>query len=63
MTSPSGDGITDTTPQQGDDADELRARLQSIEEQPLDERADDYAQVHAQLQALLEGSDLGDTRG
>lgn len=63
MTSASGDGITDNTPQQGDDAEALRSRLQSIEEKSLDERADDYAQVHSQLQALLEGSDLGENRG
>jgi hypothetical protein len=48
---------------QGDDADELRARLSAIEEQPLDQRADDYAQLHAQLQSLLEGSDTRDNRG
>ena len=64
LTSPSGDGIpNDISSSQGDDAEELRSRLQSIEERPLGERADDYAQVHAQLQALLEGSDIGDTRG
>lgn len=63
MTSPSGDGIIETSPDQGDDAEELRSRLASIEERPVGERADDYAQVHAQLQALLEGSDVGDTRG
>lgn len=48
---------------QGDDAEELLARLSTIEEQPLGERADDYAQVHSQLQSLLEGSDTGDNRG
>jgi hypothetical protein len=48
---------------QEDDADELRARLSAIEEQPLDQRADDYAQLHAQLQGLLEGADTRDDRG
>ncbi|MET0989225.1 MAG: hypothetical protein ABWY54_01120 [Glaciihabitans sp.] len=64
MSSLPGDGIADgVTPDQGDDAQELRARLQGIEDLPLDQRADEYAQVHAQLQSLLEGSDIGDDRG
>jgi hypothetical protein len=56
------DAVAGGTPQ-GDDADALRARLTAIEEQPLDQRADDYAQLHAQLQGLLEGADTRDNRG
>jgi hypothetical protein len=64
MTSLPGDGIADgVSSEQGDDEQELRARLHSIEDLPLDQRADEYAQVHAQLQGLLEGSDIGDARG
>jgi hypothetical protein len=43
------------------DADALRERLSQIEEQPLEERADAFAQVHSQLQTLLEGNDTGGT--
>lgn len=35
----------------------LVARLDVIEEQPLDSRADAYAQLHAELQRRLEGDD------
>ena len=40
-----------------EDADALRERLSQIEEQPLEERAEAFAQVHSQLQSLLEGND------
>lgn len=37
--------------------DALLQRLGLIEDQPLGERADAYARVHAELHAHLEGSD------
>lgn len=37
--------------------DALVQRLGLIEDQPLHERAEAYARVHAELQAHLEGSD------
>jgi hypothetical protein len=37
--------------------DALVPRLRVIEEQPLDQRATAYAQVHDQLKSRLEGSD------
>jgi len=37
--------------------DALLQRLGLIEDQPLDERADAYARVHAELHSHLEGSD------
>ncbi|WP_426623367.1 hypothetical protein ACPPVW_12075 [Leifsonia sp. McL0607] len=40
-----------------DDGDALVARLDLIEDQPLAERADAYAQLHESLQARLEDSD------
>jgi hypothetical protein len=42
---------------EADDADAIRERLSQIEAQPLEERADAFAQVHSQLQSLLEGND------
>ncbi|PRY68646.1 hypothetical protein B0I08_104350 [Glaciihabitans tibetensis] len=41
----------------GEDADALRERLSQIDELPLGERADEFAQLHGQLQSLLEGND------
>ena len=38
--------------------DGLLPRLQVIEEQPLDQRAAAYAQVHDELKARLEGGDV-----
>jgi hypothetical protein len=40
-----------------DDQDALRDELSRIDELPLEQRADAFAQVHAQLQSLLEGND------
>lgn len=40
-----------------DDGDALVARLELIEDQPLAERADAYAQLHEALQSRLHGSD------
>ncbi|MFB2583162.1 hypothetical protein ACEXQD_18085 [Herbiconiux sp. P15] len=37
--------------------DALVPRLRVIEEQPLDQRASAYAQVHDELKSRLEGSD------
>jgi hypothetical protein len=39
------------------DEDGLVARLDVIEEQPLDVRAEAYAQLHDQLRRTLEGED------
>lgn len=39
------------------DAEELLARLDVIEQQPLADRADAYAQLHEQLRRTLEGGD------
>jgi hypothetical protein len=41
--------------------DALVPRLRVIEEQPLDQRATAYAQVHDQLKSRLEGSDATGT--
>jgi hypothetical protein len=38
--------------------DALVSQLAVIEAQPLDDRAASYAQLHDQLQARLEGTDL-----
>lgn len=40
-----------------EDADALRSRLALIENQPLDQRAENYTHVHDALQATLEGAD------
>ena len=42
---------------QDGDTDALLSRLNLIEDQPLEERAVSFAQVHDQLQAILEGGD------
>lgn len=39
------------------DTDGLLSRIRLIEDQPLDQRAVAFAQLHEQLQAALEGSD------
>jgi hypothetical protein len=39
------------------DTDALLSRLRVIEDQPLDQRAAAFAQVHDELQATLEGRD------
>ncbi len=47
--------MSDTT-DSGDTA-ALLSRLKLIEDQPLEQRAASFAQVHEELQATLEGSD------
>lgn len=39
------------------DTSALLSRLKLIEDQPLEQRAAAFAQVHEELQATLEGSD------
>lgn len=46
-----------------DDEKSLVPRLTVIEEQPLDQRAVAYSQIHDRLQQTLEGSDVGGTHG
>ncbi|WP_382307013.1 hypothetical protein [Herbiconiux sp. UC225_62] len=41
----------------------LVPRLRLIEEQPLDQRATAYAQVHDELKARLEGGDASPSDG
>ena len=41
------------------DDDGLLSRLRVIEDQPLDQRAEAYVQLHDELTARLEGSDHG----
>lgn len=43
------------TVHEGDDG--LLSRLRLIEERPLEERADAYARIHAELAEVLEGQD------
>jgi hypothetical protein len=45
---------TDRTP---DEANPLATRLRSIEEQPLDTRAEALAELHDELRAMLEAGD------
>lgn len=40
------------------DDDSLVSRLRVIEDQPLESRADAYAQLHEELSAVLEGGDI-----
>jgi hypothetical protein len=40
-----------------DESDALLSRLNLIDDQPLEERAASFAQVHDQLQSALEGND------
>jgi hypothetical protein len=39
------------------DTDALLSRLRVIEDQPLDTRAEAFAQLHEQLRSTLEGGD------
>ena len=39
------------------DQDALLSRLRLIEDQPLDVRAQAFAQIHEELQSALEGAD------
>jgi len=53
---------TNTTPQTdsgdgGTDSSALLSRLRVIEDQPLESRAAAFAQVHDELQSVLEGGD------
>jgi len=40
-----------------DESDALLSRLNLIDDQPLEERAASFAQMHDELQSALEGSD------
>lgn len=44
-------------------ADALLSRLALIEQQPLDQRATAFEQLHDALQATLEGGDQAPSRG
>ncbi|MDO9395042.1 MAG: hypothetical protein Q7T71_00710 [Herbiconiux sp.] len=46
-----------------DDESALVPRLRVIQEQPLDQRATAYAQLHDELKARLEGGDASPTDG
>ncbi len=45
------------------EADALLSRLRVIEDQPLEDRAAAFAQVHDELQARLEGGDASPRHG
>ncbi|WP_213816976.1 hypothetical protein [Glaciihabitans sp. dw_435] len=45
------------------DTDALLSRLRLIEDQPLEDRAAAFVQVHDQLQTRLEGSDSSRSHG
>ncbi|WP_440710823.1 hypothetical protein [Herbiconiux sp. YIM B11900] len=49
--------------EQVDNGDALVSRLRVIQEQPLDQRATAYAQVHDELKARLEGGDASPSDG
>jgi hypothetical protein len=55
--------MTDAVVGEVDDGNSLVPRLKVIEEQPLEQRAAAFAQIHDRLQQTLEGSDLGGARG
>lgn len=46
-----------------EDQDALLSRLRVIEEQPLDQRASAFVQLHDELRSSLEGSDSSGLRG
>jgi len=46
-----------------DTDDALLPRLRLIEEQPLDQRASAYAQLHDELKGRLEGGDSSPSNG
>ncbi|WP_291050374.1 hypothetical protein [Herbiconiux sp.] len=55
---------TDAIETEGAGADDaLLPRLRVIEQQPLDQRATAYAQVHDELKARLEGGDTSPSDG
>ncbi len=43
--------------EQASDTDALLSRVKVIEDQPLDSRAEAFAQLHDELRATLEGGD------
>ena len=47
----------------GDEADALLSRLRLIEDQPLDQRAPAFGQIHDRLQSILEGGDAPQQHG
>ncbi|MET4782039.1 hypothetical protein [Glaciihabitans sp. UYNi722] len=47
----------------GGETDALLSRLQVIEDQPLDQRAPAYRQIHDRLQTILEGGDAPQQHG
>lgn len=49
----------ESTPENGSggETDALLSRLHVIEDQPLNQRAPEYGQIHDRLQAILEGGD------
>lgn len=47
-----------TSQQNNPDATDLGSRLTVIDEQPLEQRAAAFVQLHDELQARLEGADL-----
>ncbi|MCU1525538.1 MAG: hypothetical protein JWO18_2432 [Microbacteriaceae bacterium] len=47
----------------GDETDALLSRLRLIEDQPLDQRAPAFAQIHDRLQSILEGGDAPQQHG
>ena len=44
-------------PDADEENDGLLSRIRLIEDQPLEARAEAFAQLHAELQSALEGSD------
>ncbi len=51
------------SPQRSEDADALLSRLRLIEDQPLDQRASAFLQIHDRLQSALEGGDAHQQHG
>lgn len=57
MQTQAGAGDRDRREEASATSDGLLSQLEVIEEQPLDARAESYAQLHEELSARLEGSD------
>jgi hypothetical protein len=53
----------DEASQPQDETDALLSRLRLIEDQPLEQRAAAFAQIHDQLQHNLEGGDSNPAHG
>jgi hypothetical protein len=51
--------VDETQVDETQDEDALVSQLRLIEDQPLDQRADSYAELHTRLRERLEGSDGG----